>query len=145
MIYFYSVSELYKQENFTHNFLASFNGLTDSAKKIVLKNNRKLKEYVDVLINSSYPNLDFTLNHLKIDKIIFRNSNSLDICPIHNIQLSKKTAVIKIKKNNRKFVLDACPKCKAFYSNTNKREIKSLIKAKIDYELITLELILNEK
>lgn len=48
MIRFYSLNELYNNNDINSDFLCSFNHLTDSAKKIVLAKNKTLADYLEL-------------------------------------------------------------------------------------------------
>lgn len=62
MIRFYTLDELYTNNDINSDFLCSFNHLTDSAKKIVLAKNKTLKDFIEL-----HPKLFFAENNTSSD------------------------------------------------------------------------------
>lgn len=140
MITFYSVDQLFCEKNIDDNFIDSFNSLSEVVQKIILSKNQNLKTYLEDAQEKEYDDIDFLQERINVKKVFLRRyKGNATVCPRDGTDLKKKTVAVVINGRTRGIYMNACIKCKRFYSNNPKLLIDKYVEKNIPYEILDCE------
>lgn len=140
MLGFYSVNQFFNADTFDKKFMDSFYSLSEFVQEIVISQNQNLKNYLEEAKEKEYDEIDFSQERINVKKVFLRKyAGDNSICPRDGTILKKKTVAIVINGKTRGIYMNACMKCKRFYSNNPQLLIEKYVEKNIPYEILDFE------